>query len=199
MPHLSSVLATMLRIQWLTGMRPGELRVMRPMDIDQSSDVWIFEPAEHKNAYRGLSRRIPLGPRAQDALIPLLAGRPRSAYVFSPEDSINEHREKRREARTTPIAQGNSVGTNRIANPKKKPGEMCSPTAYGQAIARACRKAGIEHWAPNMVRHATATQVRKDYGLEGAQLICGHAKCDTTQIYAERDEAKAMEIAREIG
>jgi site-specific recombinase XerC len=35
--------------------------------------------------------------------------------------------------------------------------------------------------------------------LEAAQTILGHAKADVTQIYAERDAAKAIEIIRKIG
>jgi hypothetical protein len=40
---------------------------------------------------------------------------------------------------------------------------------------------------------------RRRFGLEAAQVILGHAKADTTQIYAERDAALAVEVARKIG
>jgi hypothetical protein len=35
--------------------------------------------------------------------------------------------------------------------------------------------------------------------LEAAQVILGHAKADVTQVYAERDSALAVEVARKIG
>ena len=68
-----------------------------------------------------------------------------------------------------------------------------------RAIHRACDKAGIDRWGPNRLRHAAATEVRKEFGLEGAQIILGHASADVSQVYAERDIAKGLEIARKIG
>ncbi len=56
-----------------------------------------------------------------------------------------------------------------------------------------------QRWSPNQLRHTSATTIRKQFGLEGAQVILGHAKADVTQIYAERDAEKAREVARQIG
>ncbi|MCA9124672.1 MAG: tyrosine-type recombinase/integrase [Planctomycetaceae bacterium] len=50
-------------------------------------------------------------------------------------------------------------------------------------------------WNPNQLRHAAATEIRKRYGLEGAQVALGHASAHVTQIYAETDNAKAAMIA----
>jgi hypothetical protein len=41
--------------------------------------------------------------------------------------------------------------------------------------------------------------IRARYGLEAAQVILGHSRTDVTQVYAERDLAKAVEVMREIG
>ncbi|MEO2032790.1 MAG: tyrosine-type recombinase/integrase [Planctomycetaceae bacterium] len=60
-------------------------------------------------------------------------------------------------------------------------------------------KGKVDTWAPNRLRHSAATEIRKRYGLEAAQVILGHAKADTTQIYAERDATLAQRIAREVG
>lgn len=62
----------------------------------------------------------------------------------------------------------------------------------------------VEHlakfrWSPNQLRHAAATEIRRKYGLEAAQILLGHSNADTTQIYAERDLAKGVEVARKIG
>ena len=38
---------------------------------------------------------------------------------------------------------------------------------------------------------------RAEYGLEAAQAVLGHAKADVTQIYAERDLAKAHSVMTE--
>ena len=60
-------------------------------------------------------------------------------------------------------------------------------------------KAGVEAWTPQQLRHTRATQIRKKYGIEAAQIILGHSKADTTEIYAERDLARARRIMGEIG
>lgn len=54
-------------------------------------------------------------------------------------------------------------------------------------------------WAPNQLRHTYATRVRREHGLEVAQVMLGHSKADTTQVYAERDMQKGIETARQIG
>ena len=45
----------------------------------------------------------------------------------------------------------------------------------------------------------TATRVRKEFGLEAAQVLLGHSRADVTQVYAERNEALAVEVAAKIG
>lgn len=37
-------------------------------------------------------------------------------------------------------------------------------------------------------------RIRSKFGLEASQVILGHAKADTTQIYAERDLQKAHDV-----
>jgi len=54
-------------------------------------------------------------------------------------------------------------------------------------------------WAPNQLRHAAGTEIRKRFGLEGTQVALGRSKANVTEIYAERDLSKAMEIARQAG
>jgi integrase len=62
---------------------------------------------------------------------------------------------------------------------------------------KAWRKAHC--WHPNQLRHSFATRVRKGHGLEAAQVLLGHSRADVTQVYAERNEALAAEIAAKIG
>ncbi|MCL2624681.1 MAG: tyrosine-type recombinase/integrase, partial [Planctomycetaceae bacterium] len=79
------------------------------------------------------------------------------------------------------------------------PGEQYSPESYSRAIARACQRAGVTPWSVNQLRHLAATEVRQKYGLEVAQIMCGHKHARTTEIYAEVDHEKGIEVAREIG
>jgi site-specific recombinase XerC len=57
----------------------------------------------------------------------------------------------------------------------------------------------VHRWVPNQLRHSAATEIRRQFGVEGAQIMLGHSSADVTQIYAERDLAKGIEIARRIG
>jgi integrase len=83
--------------------------------------------------------------------------------------------------------------------PKRKPGKQYSESSYNRAITTACKKAGVPVWTPNQLRHSAATEVRQKFGLEAAQMHLGHASADTTQIYAETDIEKAVEVARKLG
>jgi integrase len=71
--------------------------------------------------------------------------------------------------------------------------------SFRQAIVRAARRAGVPDWSPLQPRHTAATAIRASFGLEAAQVVLGHAKADVTQVYVERDLAKAREVMREIG
>ena len=54
-------------------------------------------------------------------------------------------------------------------------------------------------WHPNQLRHLHATEIRKRFGLEAAQVAMGHSRAEVTQIYAERNLALAEKKASEVG
>jgi integrase len=216
LPHLPAVVADMVLLQRLTGARPHEITILRPVDVDRSGDVWIFTPATHKTEHRGKRRRIPIGPQGREILLCYLA-RDAGAYCFRPVDSEAKRRAARHEARRVPLSYGNRPGTNRAAKPKRTAGAYYSVDSYRRAIHRACDRAfpapadvsadaaalakwqHENRWSPNQLRHAAATEIRQKYGLEAAQVVLGHSAADVTQIYAERDERLAVEVARSIG
>jgi integrase len=72
LPLVARQVAAMIRLQRLAGMRPGEVVIMRPGDVDRSGTVWIYRPGKHKTDYRGHEREIYLGPQAQEVLLPWL-------------------------------------------------------------------------------------------------------------------------------
>lgn len=139
-PFVSRPVAVMAELQVLCGARPGELSAMRTAEVQTTGTAWVFRPAQHKNAHRGHTREIFLGPRAQELLRPLLK-RDLQAYVFSPQEAEAERLSKLRAGRTTPLSCGNSPGTNRKTEPIHQPGERYTVAAYRRAIERACAKA----------------------------------------------------------
>ena len=41
--------------------------------------------------------------------------------------------------------------------------------------------------------------IRREHGVEAAQLMLGHARADVTQVYAEVNQAKACTVALAVG
>lgn len=214
LPYLGPVVAAMVRIQRLTAMRPSEVCLMRPCDIDRSGEVWVYTPSEHKTEHHDINRRVAIGRKAQEVLQPFLDREP-DAYCFSPSQSEQMRREAKHASRKTPLSCGNKPGTNRKTQPKRTPRDCYDKDSYRRAIHRACdlafpvpaglsaadaRKWQSDHrWAPNRLRHTAATEVRKLFGLEAAQVVLGHQQASITQVYAERDLNRALEVAAQIG
>ena len=57
----------------------------------------------------------------------------------------------------------------------------------------------IDQQQETVLRHSLATEVRREFGLEACQVVLGHARADVTQIYAEKHQALAAEVALKIG
>lgn len=70
-----------------------------------------------------------------------------------------------------------------------------TPLEKGQI--KAWRK--THSWHPHQLRHSAATNLRKQYGLEPAQVILGHKTLSVTQIYAEKNITAAMKIMEQVG
>ena len=212
--HLSPIVAAMVRFQQLTGCRPGEVCSIKPGMVDRSNDVWEIKLSQHKTAYRGKARIIYVGPQAQKTLAPYLL-RSEDSNCFSPKESEEKRRAQMSEERTTPLSCGNRPGSNKKRKPGKQPGECYTTQSYSRAIRNACAKAfppGCEldrdallewnrkhAWSPNQLRHSMATNVRNSHGIEAAQVLLGHSEIAVTQVYAEADKEKAIQVVRKIG
>jgi integrase len=196
-PFVSRQVWAMIELQRLTGMRSGEVITMRTGDIDRSGDVWIYTPRTHKMEHHDRARRVYLGPRAQELLRGWLKADP-DAYLFSPADAMAEKAADRRAARKTPMTPSQRARRKK-ARPAKTPGDRYRTDSYGQAIAVGCRKAGIPRWHPHRLRHSAATGIRREFGVDVARVLLGHTSPIVTEIYAELDQAKAVEAVRRIG
>jgi len=139
LPFLGDQVAAMVRLQTLTGMRPGEVCALRISDLDMSDEnLWVYRPARHKTAHRGKKRAVYLGPQAIAILRPYVSGRQISKACFSPSEAEAARRRARHEDRVTPLRYGNRPGTNRAARPKRTPGDHYTVDSYRRAIQRAC-------------------------------------------------------------
>ena len=194
--HMPRIVADMVRLQRLTGARPGEICSLRPGDIDRSSDVWVYKPGEHKMEHYETERLVMIGPKAQKILA-LYLERDTSSPCFVGDETVWLSRRRGEEAEM-PLNADLIQRAHQFAQRRNKVIPY-NVNAYRIAIHRACEKAGLPKWSPNQLRHSAATEVRKKFGLEAAQVMCGHQSADVTQIYAERDVSLAKEVARSVG
>ena len=184
--HVQPPVAAMIRVQWLTGMRSGNLVDLRPCDLDRSDDVWVYRPAQHKTAYMDQDLSIFIGPQAQEVLLPYL-DRKETAYCFSPRESVQ--------------ALNADRGAVKCADDYQFYGDKYDSHAYGVAVRRGIEQANrgqedtIPAWSPHQLRHARATAIQKTHGIEAARVSLGHANIATTDIYVESELAVARKIA----
>jgi integrase len=135
LPFLRPTVADMVRLQLVTGMRPGELTIMRAIDIDMSGAVWLYRPESHKTAHRGHHRIIAIGPKGQEIVRKYLKPQV-EAYLFSPRDVVGAQQVEKRLKRKTKVQPSQQCRKKR--HPRRVPGERYDARAYYIAIARAC-------------------------------------------------------------
>lgn len=124
-------------------------------------------------------------------------------WVYRPPGHKTEHHGRTREVLLGPQAQ---AIVRRFLRPNleallfaMRNGRPTTPARYLEAVKRACVRAGVPRWTPNQLRHTAATRIRRDHGLDVAQVILGHAGADVTQVYAEADRRRAEVVIGEIG
>ncbi len=220
----------MIELQRFTGMRPGEVTMMRGCDLDTSGKVWTYIPATHKTAHHGHDRVIYLGPRAQAVVKPFLK-RDLLAYLFSPTEAEQERHAQLQQRRRTQVQPSQAKRAARArwragrGQRQRPPSERYTVASYRRAISRACDKTFLHpelskikpakltdeqrvqlvrwrkdhRWHPHQLRHNAATRLRKEYGLDAARVILGHKSPAITEVYAEIDSAKAVEIMARVG
>jgi integrase len=204
LPVLPSVLADMVQLQLETGMRPGELVIMRAIDIDMAGPVWLYRPAAHKTQHHGHERVIPIGPKGQEIVRRHLKPNV-EAYLFSPADSVAAFRARSRQERKSKVPP--SQRDRRKKHPRKKPGCRYTTRTFGatlhQAIERHNRKAPadrqIPHWHPHQLRHTRALELKREFGLDVARAVLGHKSPVIAEHYATLDVGRAAEAMAKIG
>lgn len=172
-PNRRAVLVAMVRVQLLTGMRPGELLGLTPAALDRAREPWRYAAVEYnKMLHKDLSRVVFFGPQARALLAPLLADCP-------PESPVFRFPPWRKKAVWTPV----------------------SAKIYRARIAAACGAAGVPVWTPNRLRHNKATEVMDAYESDAATAaVLGNTPEVARQVYASRaGESVARRIAEETG
>jgi integrase len=198
--HLNRQVAGLVRFQRLTGCRPGDACLLRRCDIDTSVPVWVYTPSRRNGKHRGRPRAVHIGPEAQQLLAEFPTADP-ADYVFDPRTAVAERNARRSAERQTPRYPSHMErnAAKRVADPKRAAGARYTSTAYAHAVARACDTAKVPHWHPNQLRHTFATRVRREFGLEEAQVVLGPEKAGVAPVYREKNRALAARVTAEIG
>jgi integrase len=195
LPQLGTVARDLVQLQYLTGMRPCEAIAIRWDTINEAGalpdgkrlkGVWVYQvpPEANKNHHREKDRFVCLGPEAQ-AILSRYRHRVGELSVFSPSEAADA------------FAMAN--GRKRRTDVARAPSEVYAFFSYAQTIRRACRRAQIENWSPNRLRHLRATEIRSRFGGDAARVVLGHALPGVTGRYAEADLRKAAKVMRRIG
>jgi integrase len=184
LPHLSPKLADMVRLQRLTGMRPGELVIMRPDDVDRTGDIWVYIPEYHKTEHRGKKRQIYIGPKAQKILGPWLLKADGDGYIFptsrAAHYTTDSYRQLIQRACERRHARKAALWTKRYPD-----------RPYPRPLVK---------WSPNQIRKAAATSIRAVLDVEHAASILGHSSATVTgDHYAAADRRRAIEAAKLLG
>lgn len=195
--HVSPIVWAMIQVQRLTGMRPGEVCKLKTGDLIRTDDVWEYRPKRHKTEHHGKKRRVFFGPVAKSIVTPWLKPDRPDAFIFSPENAMEIHRENLRQRRKTKV-QPSQVDRSKAA-PKVKAGACYQVGSYCRAVERGCVKAGVTPWTPNQLRHLAATNITREFGIDVARSVLGHGSITTTEIYAEMDAAKARDAMAKSG
>ena len=227
LPYVAAQVAAMLNLQRVTGMRSGEVTIMRACDINMAGRVWEYTPAAHKTAYRGHSRTVYLGPKAQAIIKPFLKT-DLQGYLFSPAEANDQRNSCRlgvsRPDRKTPIYPSELRSRERLRlaragrKSRRPKGGRYRTDSYWQAVSygidatnKALVKAAvacgldpdsadtIPSWHPHQLRHNAATALRREYGIEVARIILGHKSPAITEVYAEVDHARAIDVMASVG
>ncbi len=204
LPLLRPMIADMVRLQLETGMRPGEMVIMRGIDLDTTGNVWLYRPGHHKTEHHGHGRTVPIGPKAQGIIRRCLTT-DLQAFLFSPVKCMEERKITLRLARKSKVQP--SQFDRSKAKPKRKPGERYTTLSYGRTIAEAIKRHNkgkpeaeqIPHWHPHQLRHTRALELKREFGLDVARAVLGHKSPVIAEHYATLDIAAGVAAMARVG
>lgn len=175
-------------------MGPKARGIIGPFLTNRSTDAFLFSPVEAERERRiakHLARRTPKS----------CGNRPGTNRMDTPKRAPRARYTTGSYARAIHYACVKAFPLPEAL--AKHPGEsdsewMSRMGAEQHKEVRAWRRS--HHWHPHQLRHNAATLLRREFGLEAAQLTLGHASAQLTDaVYAERDRGKVIEIMRKIG
>jgi integrase len=170
---------------------PQAQTILRPYVLREKNN-FCFVPAESertRNANRRAERQSKMTPSQA-------ARRPKRNRCRPPGERYDHNSYRRAIHRACDMAFPAPAPLDQLEKETKK-AWMARLTEEERVLLKQWQRS--HRWSPNQLRHAAATEIRKRFGIEAAQVALGHAKADVTQLYAERDLQKAESIMRQVG
>jgi integrase len=204
LPFLAPVVAALVQVQYLTGMRPSEACNMRVGNINRSqkNGLWYYTPESHKTEQHIGKKSIPLSEPVQRLIAPYLIGKRSEDSVFSPRTAMKERAAEARSNRKSKLTPSQRERDAKRAEKKLcHVGEFYNKDSYRRAVNYAIEKGNrhgvkIPHWSPYLLRNSAATAIELEHGLDEAQAQLGHTSANMTKRYSSAQLKQREKIAR---
>jgi integrase len=174
---------------------PRAQEVLRPW-LGTKLDAYCFSPAQSEVCRHERQRRERKTPLTRSQR----ARRAKRSRRRAPQDHYNvtSYRNAVYRACDRAFPLPGHLGPRQLPNGKRESRRAwwARLTPQEKDEVRAWRRQ--HRWHPNRLRHSRATELRS-YGLDVVKTILGHSKVETSQVYAEKDLAAAMELVAKIG
>ena len=228
LPFVSPQVAAMIELQRVTGMRSRRSHRHAWLRHQHGGQrVGVLTAAAQDGLARPPATGLPRSKGAEDHQA-VSQDRHRKPTLFSPADAEAE-RNGRRFGVVSPDRKTNVYPSELRSRQRRRdarhPGKRRRPlgtryetasylraVCYGIEAANRARLAeaqakGIDadhvelvpHWHPHQLRHNAATNLRREHGIEIARIILGHRRPAITEVYAEVDHARAIDVMAKIG
>lgn len=211
-PFVSPNVVAMITLQYWSGMRPGEVCVMRPCELVWDGKMMYYNLAKHKTKRAtGKSLWKVINWRGQRVLTALLRSCGDDEFIFKPSDAFDwaiEFERKRRLSRPTKVVNrdmpsvvraAEKLAATRPARLKKHCGKRFTTNAYAMIIRAGFDRAersgvNLVRWTPMQLRHGVMTMMG-DNGLhqEGSHLL-GHSKLETSLTHYDHERIQRLAI-----
>ncbi len=173
---------------------PRSQAVIEPFLAGRAVDAYLFSPAEaeaDRRAAAHAARKTPLQ----------RGNRPGTNRRVVPQRTLGDHYTPHSYRLAVQRACDRAFPPPDHLRPRRRESKEAFLARLTEAERAELRTWREQHrWHPHQLRHTAGTLIRRDFGLEAAQLALGHSSAKVTDaVYAERDMARVIEVMRRIG
>jgi integrase len=208
LPALRPMLADMVRLLTETGMRAGEICLMRGVRHRHNGFGVALPARVSQTVVEGQGSRYRTRAEVPGHRSPA-SDDGHASLPFQPGTHA-----RRAERRTPPGSENplypshvKHMEAKRSKKPTRPPGARYTSTALDRALYAALKKANrgkpeadrLPFWHLHQLRHLRSLELKREVGLDVARAVLGHADGKMTERYAGLDEAAAVQAMARRG